>query len=353
MLYYLALKLQNYSSFAKIFSYLSVRILAASVTSLGLFFVFGRRCIHFAKVAFASKVRPFTPESHQVKNNTPTMGGIFILGAVLISVLCWTNLAKSEIWLSLLVLLGFGGIGLADDLCKIWYKKGIAARLKFLLQIGVATIVVTSWVYLSAPKPLLHIPFFALEPIHLGVFFIPWLVFIIVAMSNAVNLTDGLDGLAIGTIIPNFVLFLVLSYVAGNSLLAYYLNVPYLGATQMPVIIGALVGASLGFLWFNTYPAQIFMGDVGSLALGAILAWLAIVVRQELLLPIAGSIFLLEVLSVIGQCAWFKYFGKRILKMAPLHHHFELLGYAEPTIVTRFVIISIIASGFALVLILF
>lgn len=349
MFYHLALKLQSCFSICKVVHYVSFRAIAALLTSLFLSLIFGQKFIDFSRKTFRSSVRPFTPESHQLKGNTPVMGGLFIFMIVFLNLLLWCDWSKPELWLFVVVLFFFGAIGFVDDLCKIWYKKGISARQKFGLQILAAIAVVVAWIYFKEPSDIICLPFFKDVNIHLGLLFIPWLVFVIVAMSNAVNLTDGLDGLAIGVLISNFSVFSIVGYLAGHQGLSAYLNIPFAGTAEVAIVGAILIGSSLGFLWFNTHPAQIFMGDVGSLSLGAALAFMAIVSRQELLLPIAGGLFVFEVLSVIGQYVSIKYCGKKLFKMAPVHHHFELLGWQEPKVTVRFNIISIIFCLLALI----
>lgn len=329
--------------------YVSVRSIAGLLTALLLSFCLGNRFINFCKISFKAKARPFTPENHRLKDNLPTMGGLFILGIVIISTLLWCNLTDSRVWTFLLCLTGFGAIGGWDDWLKIRYHRGISARVKFILQIVVATVVVLSWLYWSKSATSVTIPFFKHIQPDLGAFFALWAIFIIVAASNAVNLTDGLDGLAIGSLISNFASFALIAYMAGHRIIAWYLQIPFADTSEIAIIGSILMGASLGFLWYNTYPAQIFMGDVGSLALGAGWALMALMAKQELLLPVAGGLFVLEALSVILQVASVKIRGKRLFKMAPLHHHFELLGWQEAKITVRFGIITFMLCLCALI----
>lgn len=350
MIYHASLLLKFYWSIFNVIHYVSVRAILSLLSALAMSFLFGGWFIDKSKLLFRSKVRDLTPERHQKeKDNLPTMGGIFILTIVTVNTLLWCDLFKPQVWIFLLCLLGFGAIGAWDDWGKIKKRKGISARTKFLLQLCVASIVVVTWLVTTHAPTTLVFPFFKHVQPDLGFLFIAWAIFIIVGCSNAVNLTDGLDGLAIGSLMPNFATFALIAYLAGHSKIATYLQIPYTATAEIAVIGAILVGASLGFLWYNAYPAQIFMGDVGSLALGAGLALMALMCKQELLLPIAGGLFMLEAISVILQVLSFKYLGKRIFKMAPIHHHFELLGWQESKITVRFGIISLVLCLLALI----
>lgn len=318
--------------------------MAALLSTLSFSFIFGSWFIHKSSIFFRSNVRENTPDSHQSKNNLPTMGGIFIIANVIFNCLLWCNLCRPAVWVAILSLFVFGLIGFIDDWCKIKKKQGISAFKKFILQLGGASLVACSWIYFVNPSLDLYFPFFKNLHPNLGLFFIPWAVFIIIGCSNAVNLTDGLDGLAIGSLITNFSTFALIAYIAGHIKIAHYLQIPFSNTSELAIVASSLVGASLGFLWYNTYPAQIFMGDVGSLSLGAVLATIALMTKQELLLLISAGLFVAETLSVIIQVFSYKYFGKRIFRMAPMHHHFELLGWQESKITVRFAIISIILS---------
>jgi phospho-N-acetylmuramoyl-pentapeptide-transferase len=276
------------------------------------------------------------------------MGGIFILVVCILNTLLWNNLTKANVWMFLACITSFGLIGFLDDYFKLYKKKGISAKLKFILQFSVATVLMVTWYFYTNPNTQLCVPFFKnLTPV-LGWFIIPWGIFLLVGSSNAVNLTDGLDGLATGPLMANLATFSIIAYLAGHKHFARYLHIPFSNSAEITIICATLVGALLGFLWYNTYPAQIFMGDVGSLALGASLGFVALATRQELLLPIAGGIFVMETLSVIIQVGSFRLLGKRMFKMAPIHHHFELLGWKEAKITVRFWIVSIILSLIAL-----
>jgi phospho-N-acetylmuramoyl-pentapeptide-transferase len=295
-------------------------------------------------------IREIGPD-HQKKAGTPTMGGILILLALGISVLLWSELDNRFVWLVLGVTVGYGLVGFVDDYRKVRerHNRGVPGRVKlfaeFLLALGVATAIYTDP---SFDKEL-AVPFFKDFTPHLGWLYIPLATFIIVGAANAVNLTDGLDGLAIGPVMIASGAFLILAYVAGHAVIAEYLAVKAVpGAGQLAIFCGALVGGGLGFLWFNTYPAQLFMGDVGSLALGAALGAIAVVIRQEILLALVGGIFVVETVSVIIQVASFKLTGRRVFLMTPIHHHYEKLGWAEQKIVIRFWIVSIILALVAL-----
>ncbi|MBV8660869.1 MAG: phospho-N-acetylmuramoyl-pentapeptide-transferase [Candidatus Dependentiae bacterium] len=349
MLLSIASMLQDYISPVHVTNYISVRVVGSMLTSLFLSLLFGDRFITLSKKLFATKARPFTPESHKKKDNIPTMGGVFILMIVLLTMFLWSDFTKVDVWLLMLTLIGFGMIGLADDLYKIKQNYGLHSKTKFRLQILVAFIIALTMIWLQKPTTELWFPFFKNLHINLGLFFIPWVIFLLVGTSNAVNLTDGLDGLAIGALISNFSVFSIVAYLAGHFSFAHYLQIPFAASSEVAVVGGILVGASLGFLWFNAHPAQIFMGDVGSLSLGAGLALMAILSKQELLLPISGGLFVFETLSVIAQYASWKLYKKRLFKMAPIHHHFELLGWNEAKITVRFNIISFVLCLLALI----
>jgi phospho-N-acetylmuramoyl-pentapeptide-transferase len=344
MLYHLALQLQNCYSFLNIFRYISVRTMGALLTSIVIAFIFGNKFITFCQRLFRTNVREWTPESHQKKNDTPTMGGLFMLAICGVTSALWCNWFDHRVWILCLCLLCFGALGFFDDWYKITRKKGVSASFKFRLQIAIATAIASLWYYFVSPATTICIPFLKNVNPDLGLFITPWAAAIMVATSNAVNLTDGLDGLATGPLICNFTTFSVIAYLAGHSKLATYLFIPNAGTAELAVIGASLIGALLGFLWYNAHPAQIFMGDVGSLPLGAGLALMAIMAHQELLLIISGGIFVMETVSVILQVISFKFLGKRIFRMAPIHHHFELLGWQETKIVIRFWIISIILA---------
>lgn len=343
MLYYLGMHLMQTCSSFQVIHYVSFRAIMGLLTTFGLSLLLGKRFIAFSARAFQNTARPFTPENHQTKGSTPTMGGLFIVAMVLINMLMWCDLCKPEVWILGFCMMSFGAIGLLDDVSKVWYKKGISARLKFSLQLLCGLLVTVGWIWLKAPSYVIYMPIFKEFMIPVGYLLIPWIVFVIVGTSNAVNLTDGLDGLAIGALLINFVFFSGVAYVAGHAEFASYLHIAYTGCSEAVIVGAILIGASLGFFWFNGHPAEIFMGDVGSLSLGAVLATLAIVAQQEMLLPIAGGLFVAEAMSVILQIGSVKLrAGKRLFKMAPLHHHFELMGWKESKVTTRFHIITLI-----------
>lgn len=347
MFYHLSIALKQSISAFNVVHYVSFRAMASLLTSLLCSFIFGRFFIETSKRFFRSRSREWTPENHRAKDNMPTMGGVFILATVLINSLVWCNLAKPYVWIFLFCLAAFGLLGIWDDWQKIRFHKGIRAKNKFLLQLLIATITVILLLAVGLSTKL-SFPFFKWLNPSLRWFFIPWAVFIIVGCSNAVNLTDGLDGLAITSLIPNFITFSIICYLAGHYGIAKYLHIPFAGSAEVAVIGATLVGSSIGFLWYNTYPAQIFMGDVGSLALGSGLALMALISKQELLLPLSGGLFVIEALSVIIQVLSYKFIGKKMFKMAPIHHHFELLGWQESKITIRFGIISLILCLIAL-----
>jgi phospho-N-acetylmuramoyl-pentapeptide-transferase len=298
-------------------------------------------------------VRSDGPESHLIKAGTPTMGGALILISIIISSLLWSDLSSAYVWIVISVTTGFGIIGWVDDYRKIFEKnpKGLSPGWKYLFQsiVGLAAACVLYWHAATPAETELIIPFFKDFALELGGFYIFVAYFFIVGFSNAVNLTDGLDGLAILPTVMVASALGIISYLVGNVEFSAYLNIPYISGTgELVVFCGALAGAGLGFLWFNTYPAQIFMGDVGALALGAALGTVAVIARHEIVLVIMGGIFVMETLSVILQVASFKLTGRRIFRMAPLHHHFELKGWPEPRVIVRFWIITIILVLFGL-----
>lgn len=340
-----------------VFRFLSFRSALAAITALLISFYFGPKIIaKLKKNQVDQPIREEGPQTHLKKAGTPTMGGLIILISVVIPVLIWSDIKSSYIILVLFGTVFLGAVGFLDDYLKVVKKlpKGLIARYKLLGQILVGLVVGAAIYYLpefSQFNTQTTLPFFKNLNWDFSYLYIPWVVFIITAISNAVNLTDGLDGLAIGTIIIVMLALAILTYVTGNVIYSDYLNIIYLpGSGELTVFIAALIGAGLGFLWFNFYPAQVFMGDTGSLALGGAFGVMMILIKKDLLIPILGGIFFIETLSVVIQRVYFKYTkkrfgeGKRIFKMAPIHHHFEQLSWAEPKIVIRFYIITIILA---------
>lgn len=328
--------------------YITLRAIFSALTAFIICLLVGPSLIRWLTASnIGQSVRDDGPQTHLVKQGTPTMGGAMILVAVIFSTLLWSDLAVRQIWIVLFVTLGFGAIGWVDDYRKVVLSNsaGLSAREKLLWQTFVAAVAVT-WLYLTAAQSVeleLIIPFFKEAAVYLGWLFLPFAFLVIVGSSNAVNLTDGLDGLAI---LPSVMVAAglgLIAYLAGHAIFADYLGIPNIkGVGELTVFCSALVGAGLGFLWFNTYPAQVFMGDVGALSIGAALGVVAIMVRQELVLFIMGGIFVLEAVSVILQVGSYKLTGKRIFRMAPIHHHFELKGWPEPRIIVRFWIITVV-----------
>lgn len=348
MLYYLTQQLaETYSGF-NVFQYLTLRAILGVLTALIISFVIGPIMIRRLNIKqIGQTIREDGPQSHLSKAGTPTMGGALIIVAVAISTLLWADLGNRYIWVVLATTFMFGAIGFYDDYIKLVRRdpNGLKARYKYFWQ-SVAALAIAVFLYKTATlsaETTLIVPFFKDISLQLGWLFIPLVYFVIVGSSNAVNLTDGLDGLAIMPTVLVSGAFGIFAYATGNVKLATYLLIPYVpGAGEVVIFCGALVGSGLGFLWFNAYPAQVFMGDVGALALGAALGVIAVVVRQELVLVIMGGVFVMETVSVILQVASFKLTGRRIFKMAPLHHHFELKGWPEPRIIVRFWIITVI-----------
>ncbi len=352
MLYHLLYPLHTEYSVLYVFRYITFRTIYATITALLIAFMFGPWLIAaLQRLQIGQSIRKVGPESHFVKEGTPTMGGALILLAIILPTLLWADLSNRYIWVTLLVTSGYGAIGFFDDYLKVIRKNsdGISARQKMFWQIVVATAAALLLYSGTGFETHLSVPFFKNLNPDLGVFYIPFAVVVMVGASNAVNLTDGLDGLAIGPTIVAAVTFLLLAYLAGNARLASYLQITGVpGAGELSVLCGAMIGAGLGFLWFNSYPAQVFMGDVGSLSLGGALGIIAVITKNEFLLVIIGGIFVIEALSVIVQVTSFRYCGRRVFRMAPIHHHFELKGWPEPKIIVRFWIISIILALIAL-----
>ncbi len=349
MFYHLSLFLTPYFSFFNVVHYVSFRIMAALLTTLLSSFLLFPWFIQYSRCCFRSRVREYTPDRHKEKDNTPTMGGLLMVFLVILNALFWANLWQSQVWIFLLTLSSFAALGAWDDWCKIKYKKGISASKKFIAQWSLAVLIIGLWYGITNP-PSPCIPFFKTVQVPMVWWWVlPAGMFILVAMSNAVNLTDGLDGLAVISLIPNFSLYALLCYIAGHTWFSHYLGIPFVPTAEVAILGSTLIGASLGFMWFNAYPAEIFMGDVGALASGAALAMMAIMCRQELLLPISGGLFVVETCSVVLQVLFYKLRRRRLFRMAPIHHHFELLGWQETQITLRFGIISLILCLFALI----
>ncbi|MFC1856198.1 phospho-N-acetylmuramoyl-pentapeptide-transferase [Thermodesulfobacteriota bacterium] len=348
MLYKFLYSFHNSYSVFNVFRYTSFRIILSTLTALFISFIVGPWMIKkLSAFQISQTIREDGPKSHLVKEGTPTMGGTLILFSVITSTVLWSNLSNLYIQIILAVTVCFGAIGFYDDYKKISGKNtaGLRGRYKFLLQV-IFSLVVGYVLYTSKNFPTtITIPFFKNLAPDLGIFYILFAVFVISGSSNAVNLTDGLDGLAIGPIIITAATYLLFAFITGHWKFSNYLNLRFIsGCNELAIYCGAVVGSGLGFLWFNTYPAQVFMGDVGSISLGAAIGTIAIITKQELVLAIVGGIFVLEAVSVIIQVLSFKTTGKRVLRMAPIHHHFELKGWAEPKIIVRFWIISMILA---------
>jgi len=348
MLVFLAEWLVQFESGFNVFRYLTLRSILGVLTALFISFVVGPALIRqLTRYQIGQHVRDDGPQSHLTKAGTPTMGGTLILVAMAATTLLWADLRNPYVWVVLLVTLAFGLIGYVDDYRKLVLKnsKGLSARAKFFWQ-SCAGLVAALALFLIAQTPIetqLILPFFKDVALDLGWLFIPLVYLVIVGSSNAVNLTDGLDGLAIMPAVMVSMGLAIFAYATGNINIATYLGIPYVaGVGEVAVFCGTLVGAGLGFLWFNAYPAQMFMGDVGALALGAALGVISVIVRQELVLVIMGGVFVVETVSVILQVLSFKLTGRRIFRMAPLHHHFELQGWPEPRVIVRFWIATVI-----------
>jgi phospho-N-acetylmuramoyl-pentapeptide-transferase len=355
MLYYLLPDLAPWIGVLNVTRYITFRTAAASVTALAISLLLGPWMIAKLRAfQIGQVIRQEGPQSHKAKAGTPTMGGLLILAAAVGPTLLWADLANAYVWIAVLATCAFGAVGFADDYLKVSRRShhGLRPRYKLGMQVLVAVGVGLALMVLAENglyNTRLIFPFFKNLIPDLGWFYVAFAVLVLVGATNAVNLTDGLDGLAISTFGVAAAAYTALAYVTGHAVLAdYLLLVRFAPAGELTVFCGALVGASLGFLWYNSYPAEIFMGDVGSLALGGALGTVAILIKQELLLPIVGGVFVIEALSVILQVACFKLKGRRIFKMAPLHHHFELSGWSEPKVNTRFLILSVIFALFSL-----
>jgi phospho-N-acetylmuramoyl-pentapeptide-transferase len=345
MLKALLFPLAKVFTFFNVFQYITFRSAYAAVTALIISFIFGPKLIELLKRRKAGQeIRKDGPETHQSKSGTPTMGGLLIIVAIVISVLLWQDLNLTLTWVCVLAVVGFGAIGFTDDYLKVYRhsSEGLRAGFKLGAQTVLSTIIVV-FIFLSRNEytTLLYLPFFKYPVLNLSYFYIPFGVFVIVSFSNAVNLTDGLDGLATGLVIMVGIAFAVIAYLTGRPDFAAYLQIPYVeGSGELTILSFALVGACVGFLWYNSHPAEIIMGDTGSLSLGGLIGVLALLLKKEILLVIIGGMFVVETLSVVIQVLYYKMTKKRVFMMAPLHHHFEKKGWAESKVVTRFWILG-------------
>lgn len=333
-----------------VFRYITFRTTLAVITALVLSLIVGPWVINrLKKISITQQIRNDGPQTHIKKSGTPTMGGIIIIFSIIVSMLMWGDLGNMYVWIMLFSLVGYGGIGLIDDYLKVVKKdtKGLRACYKFGAQIVLALVIVFL-LYKNPDDPyssLLIVPFFKKGLIYLGWVYIPFSIIVMIGASNAVNLTDGIDGLAVGLVSIAVLANLILVYISGNINFAEYLQVLYLrGTGELTVFCGAMFGACLGFLWFNSYPAEIFMGDIGSLGLGGALGTLAVITKHEIVLAVVGGIFVVETLSVVFQVLSFRLTGKRIFRMAPIHHHFELKGWHESKVIVRFWIVGIMLA---------
>ncbi|TAL23803.1 MAG: phospho-N-acetylmuramoyl-pentapeptide-transferase [Nitrospirae bacterium] len=350
MLYSLLYKLHDWFSPLNVFRYITFRTALAVLTAMLITFMLGPGIIkRLRSFSVTQHIRDDGPQTHLGKTGTPTMGGVLIIISILITILLWGDLSNMYIWVMILSIIGFGAIGFADDYLKIIKKdsKGLRACYKFGAQMLLA-LMIGMFLYMNPKDPfsaVLSVPFFKKWLFDLGWFYIPFSIVVIVGSSNAVNLTDGIDGLAVGLVGIAVLATGVLVYISGNIKFSEYLQVLYLpGTGELTVLCGAMLGACLGFLWYNSYPADVFMGDVGSLSLGGSLGTLAVITKHELVLAVVGGIFVIETLSVVFQVASFKLTGKRIFRMAPIHHHFELKGWPEPKVIVRFWIVGIMLA---------
>jgi phospho-N-acetylmuramoyl-pentapeptide-transferase len=348
MLYQILYSLHDKISAFNVFKYQTFRILISFLTGFLFCWLMGPQFIkRLQSRQLKQNIRDDGPKSHLVKQGTPTMGGALVLISIFIPSMMWADVENVLVWCALFICAGFGLIGYIDDYLKVSKKntKGLSAKIRLIAEFTLAAIVAVVVYKVTDTGSHLDFPFIKGPGVNLGLFSIPFAMLVIVGTANAVNLTDGLDGLAIGPVMICAVTFALLAYVSGNYKIATYLQIPFVkGAGELAVVSATVAAAGLGFLWFNTYPAQVFMGDVGSLSLGGILGTLAVLTKNEILMVILGGIFVVEALSVIIQVASFKLTGKRVFKMAPIHHHFELKGWAEPKIIVRFWIISILLA---------
>jgi phospho-N-acetylmuramoyl-pentapeptide-transferase len=355
MLFHLLFPLSDTWSAFNVFRYITFRAAMAAVTALLISMLLGPWFIRtLRRRSVGQNIRDVGPPSHFIKAGTPTMGGILVLFALTVSTLLWSSLTNLYVWLSLGVTLVFGSIGFVDDYLKVarGQNLGLTSRQKLGLQI-LAAAAAAGVLLAIAPTyqfdPRVALPFLKELSLNLGLLYIPFVVLVLVGSSNAVNLTDGLDGLAIGCTMIGAATYAVFTYVAGNRIIAAYLQIQYVGGVgEVTVFCAALVGAALGFLWFNTHPAEVIMGDVGSLSIGAAIGMVAVLSKQEIVLVLVGGIFVMEAISVMLQVAFFKAFKRRIFRMSPIHHHFEMVGWAEPKIIVRFWILALIFALVAL-----
>ncbi|MFZ3122560.1 MAG: phospho-N-acetylmuramoyl-pentapeptide-transferase [Thermodesulfovibrionales bacterium] len=350
MLYSLLYSLHDWFSPFNVFRYITFRTALAVLTAMLITFILGPRVIkRLRRFSVTQQIRDDGPRTHMGKTGTPTMGGALIIISILATVLLWGDLTNKYILMMIFSLIGFGAIGFIDDYLKVVKRdsKGLRGCYKFGAQVLLA-LAISMFLYMNPKDPyndVLSIPFFKKWLFDLGWFYVPFSIVVIVGSSNAVNLTDGIDGLAVGLVGIAVLATGILVYISGNFKFSQYLQVLYIpGTGELTVFCGAILGASLGFLWYNSYPADVFMGDVGSLSLGGVLGTLAVITKQEIVLAVVGGIFVIETLSVVFQVASFKLTGKRIFRMAPIHHHFELKGWPEPKVIVRFWIVGIMLA---------
>jgi phospho-N-acetylmuramoyl-pentapeptide-transferase len=355
MLYHLLYPLADQYAVFNVFRYLTFRGAGAIVTALLISLLLGPWFVaQLRRLSVGQNIRDVGPEAHLLKAGTPTMGGLLILFALVVSTLLWANLVNPYTWVALGTTVAFGAIGFADDFLKVRRSRNLGLTSAQKLSLQTVAALAAGAVLLSLPgewalRPTLALPFFKQAVFTLGLVYVPFVVLVLVGASNAVNLTDGLDGLAIGTSMIAAATYAIFTYVAGNRIISTYLQLEYVGGVgEVSVFCGALVGAAVGFLWFNAYPAEVFMGDVGSLSIGGAIGIVAVLCKQEILLVVVGGVFVMEAASVILQVASFKLTGKRLFRMSPIHHHFELAGWAEPKIIVRFWILALMFSLLAL-----
>jgi phospho-N-acetylmuramoyl-pentapeptide-transferase len=333
-----------------VFQYVTFRSIMAILTALLISFIIAPKIIAYLRAKkIGQYIREVGPKTHLSKSGTPTMGGIIMIISVFISTVLWAKIENTYIWICLFSMLGFGLIGFLDDYIKLIKKNsaGLSGNLKILGQFTVSLIIII-WLYFTIPTQL-YIPFFADPLLDMGIIYIPFGIILLIGASNAVNLTDGLDGLAIGLSLLVIATFSIFAYLTGHKVIAEYLKIPFIpNSSEITIFMSAMVGAGLGFLWYNSHPAEVFMGDTGSLFLGGTLGTVSLILKKEFLLVIVGGLFVAETISVIIQVLYYKKTGKRFFKMAPLHHHFELSGWAESKIIARFWIIGILLSLFGL-----